>query len=416
MNDAGEERGYLVAERREVTAERRESGGGGKVRVLIVCMWPLGGIRTYLKYNYKYFPQSDFDVTLLANPVIERGAVQDDMEGLGIRVIWAPPMKGKNVLFAHVARLLRRERFDVIHSQGFISAFHVALVNWFGHVPHVMTMHGVLEEKRFAGRFGRWKRLLFQQVLRDVDVFVGVGRDILAHVREGLASLQSRAEWVVIRNGIDPAPFLEDYPEAGERLRERLGVDAGTFVFGYFGRFMPEKGFVHLIEAVGELEAEGAGRPYVVLAVGSGDYEREYKAKVAELGLGERFQFAPFQPNVAELMQGCDAVVMPSVWEAFPLLTSEVLCCGTPIIATTCPGLREAVEDTPAWTAAAADAEALAGAMRRAMGDAGLREPFRAFREEAARRYDVRRSAAELVSLLLGVARSSTKSESGGQR
>lgn len=397
-----------MAEMTPQASKERGKSAPEAVRVLIVCMWPLGGIRTYLKYNYKYFPQDLFSITLLANPAIEREAIAADMAALGIRVEWAPPLWGKNLLCRHVYLLKRRERFDVIHSQGFISAFHTALVNWWGHVPHVMTTHGVLEEKRFAGRFGRWKRAVFQRALRDVDVFVGVGRDILAHVREGLPALRERARWEVIRNGIDPEPFVRDYPGAAERLREQLGIDGETFLFGYFGRFMPEKGFVHLIEAAERLAGAGAARRFAVLAVGSGDYEREYRAMTVQLGVHELFRFQPFQANVAELLQGCDAVVMPSVWEAYPLLTSEVLCSGTPLVATTCPGLREAVEGTPAVTVAPGDPAALAEAMRAVMEDPGMRERFRASRAEAARRFDVRESAERLAALLTEAGRSAT--------
>ena len=268
--------------------------GGPKIRVLIVCMWPLGGIRTYLKYNYRYLPKEEFEVTLLANPVIEREAVQEDMERLEIRVIWAPPVMKRDILFWHVLKLRLRERFDVIHSQGFISAFSVALVNRVFHTPHAMTMHGVLEEKRFAGRLGKLKKKVFERVMADVDVFVGVGRDILGHVREGLAALKDKSRWVVIRNGIDPGPFVEDYPQARPTLREALGVDAETFVFGYFGRFMPEKGFPYLVEAVACLRGGRPERKFVVLAVGGGDYERQYRQKVRELGLERSFRFQPF--------------------------------------------------------------------------------------------------------------------------
>ena len=99
-------------------------------------------------------------------------------------------------------------------------------------------------------------------------------------------------------------------------------------------------------------------------------------------------------------MQGCDAVVMPSVWEAYPILTSEVMCCGVPIVATDCPGLREAVEQTPSVVVPSKDATALAGGMVRVMEEREIGDAARAFREAAAMRYDVRRAAEELTVLL----------------
>jgi len=370
-------------------------------RILIVCQWPLGGIRTYLKYNYRHFPRDRFEITILANPAIEKDALAEDMSQLGIGVVWAEPWRGHNLLFRRVGQLLRHKSFDLIHSQGFISAVHAAIANRSPHVPHVMTMHGVLEEKRFAGLLGGMKKWIFERLMKRVDVLVGVGDDILQHVRNGLPSLNDRDDrWVTIRNGIDPAPFLKDHPDARKNLRRSLDIPDDTFVFGYFGRFMPEKGFNFLLEAVREIVENGPvpGR-FVLMAVGSGDYESKYKADTTRYGLDNTVRFRPFEREVAALMQGCDCVVMPSIWEAYPLLTSEVLCCGIPIIATDCVGLREAVADTPAISVPAGDSPALAAAMTAAMSDPDLAAPFRAFRAEAGKRYDVRHAAEKLVEL-----------------
>lgn len=372
-----------------------------KARVLIVCMWPLGGISTYLKYNYRYFPGDRFEITLLANPAVESGTLEKEMRALGIKVVWARPLLGKNILFLWIAFMLLKKRFDLIHSQGFISAFHVSLVNRPFRKPHVLTIHGVLEEKRFRGWTGRLKRSVFEMAMRDVDVFVGVGKDILDHVKRALPRRQdAKTQWIVIRNGINPQPFLEESPNAREELRQSLRIDPATFVFGYFGRFMPEKGFGYIIESVKIIrDKQAAAGQFVVMAVGSGDYESEYKGQVKQAGMTEVFRFLPFQPTVVELMKGCDAVVAPSVWEAYPLLTSEVLCCGVPIIASDCLGLREATADTPAVQVPAADASALADAMTEAMADPHLKEAFLQFRSEAARRYDVKDSAQKLIAL-----------------
>jgi glycosyltransferase involved in cell wall biosynthesis len=368
-------------------------------------MWPLGGIRKYLKYNYQYFMQDKFDITLLAFPPanreVEREAVQRDMESIGIKVIWAKPVRGGNVLFLRTAFLLLRGGFDLINSQGFRSAVHVSLVNWLFRKPHVLTMHGIIEEEQFQGTLGRMKRFLFERILRNVDVFVGVGKDAVDQVRRATPALQSsRRRWEVIRNGIDPKPCLGSFADAGEILRRRLNVEPSTFVIGYFGRFMPRKGFNYVIEAVQIIrENRLDSRKYVVMAVGSHDHESTMKDEIHRRRLGDYFVFLPFDPNPASLIHGCDLVVMPSKWEAFPQLSSEVLCCGTPLIATDSLGLREAVAETPAICIPSGDAKALAHAMVQAMENPELRAPFMSFRGEAAKRFEVKGSAERLAAL-----------------
>lgn len=363
-------------------------------------MWPLGGIRTYLKYNYHYFPRDKYDVTLLAVPSQESEAIEKDMAEEGIKVVWAKPLLGKNVLFLRTAFQLMKKRYDLIHSQGFISGFHVSVVNRFFRKPHVMTIHGILEEKWLSGKLKRLKRTIFAWIITNVNVFHGVGDDILYHFSNKLPNVANKRRIVVIKNGIDPTPFMKDYPQAPEKLREKLRVDRETFVFGFFGRFMPQKGFEYVIESIKMIKKGHVHVPYFkVMAVGSGDYEKHYKKDIERAGLKEYFCFLPFCPNVAELMQGCDVILMPSIWEAYGLVSSEVLCCGIPIIATDCIGLREAVSNTPAIVIPSKNSDALARAMTEAVTDENLKEPFIAFRPTAAKRFDVKHSAEKLVAL-----------------
>lgn len=122
-----------------------------KIKVLIVCQWPLGGIRTYLKYNYKQFPRDQFEITILANPSIEKASLIGDMAELGIDVVWSMPVFGKNFLGWRFNQVKRKGNYDIIHSQGFYSAFHVSLFNRYRHIPHIMTVHGIVEPKYLAG-------------------------------------------------------------------------------------------------------------------------------------------------------------------------------------------------------------------------------------------------------------------------
>ena len=376
-----------------------------RIRVLIVCMWPWGGIRTFLKYYYHHFPKDEFKITLLANPTVEKQYLEEDMKAENIEAVWAKPFLGKNALFFWTAWMLLTRRFDLVHSNGFISAFHVSLVSWLFRVPHVFTIHSILTDKYFQGKFGKFKRFIFKNSLKTVTVFHGVGNDILEYSKTLFPGLEkSRSKWVAIRSGIEPERFLNNSPEAGDRLRARLQYDNDTFIFGFFGRFEPEKGFNHIIDAV-EILNKGSEqiKNLIVLAMSSGRYEKEYKADIESRGLTESFRFLPFVPDIADIMKGCDAILMPSTIEAWGLVACEALCSGIPLIATDCVGLRETIENTPTIRIHPHDSDALAKAMSLVISHPELKDKFKSFREEAARRYDVRRSAEKLIALFKNV-------------
>jgi glycosyltransferase involved in cell wall biosynthesis len=263
-----------------------------------------------------------------------------------------------------------------------------------------MTIHGILEEKYFHGRLGPLKRAIFANAMKNVDVFHGVSTDILDHFIKAYPRAKARgSRCVVITNGIMTAPFAEPSPNAGRDLRELLKVEKDTFIFGFFGRFMPQKGFNYVIDAVECLKNADDRGKFVIMPVGSGDYEPHYRGQIEKRGLEPYFKFIPYKPDISWMMKGCDTVLMPSIWEAWGLLACEVLCAGVPLIATNCIGLREAVANTPAVVIPPHDHISLARAMQNVMHNPGLKAEFEDFRTEAAIRFDVRRSAEKLFAL-----------------
>ncbi|WP_152513001.1 glycosyltransferase family 4 protein [Desulfovibrio sp. X2] len=364
-------------------------------RLLVVARWPLGGIRTYMRYVYGRM-DGDWEITILAASTPEDGALKADAEALGLRLVLSPPsVKG---LLSCLVRTLAGRRYDLIQSQGFISAVIACAANIPFSRPHVLTVHGILEDRLLQGVKGRLKRLATNRAILSVDAVYAVSRDILAHLQEQVPGLAaSRVRQVSILNGIDPAIFLA--PGTPGAFRARHGIPADVFLFGFLGRFMPQKGFDKIVAALARLEEERpAGPDYRLVAVGSGDYKDFYARMAAERGVGGRIVFLPFQRDVAEIYRDLDAVVMPSNWEACPLQPMEALISGVPLVASDCIGLREVVRDTPALVVPGGEPEALTRAMASLLSG-GAREQFQAFRQEASRRFDAARTAQQVERL-----------------
>lgn len=362
----------------------------------MVARWPLGGIRTYMKYVYRHLDRS-WRLTILASSTQENESLRADARELGAELVLAEG--GQARLCREALRLIGSRRFDLVQSHGFISAVHVALAGLRRRVPHVLTVHGVLEDRLLRGLRGRIKRAVTHWAVLRSDVVYAVGRDILEHLAEEMPSFSGYAgRRAVIPNGIDVDSFRN---HAGDRggFRREVGAGEDTFLFGFLGRFMPQKGLDLLIEAAAALEAGvGAGRDWRMALVGSGDYRRTYEWTIHQRGLDRRFIFAPFRSDVAAVYRDLDAVVMPSRWEACPLQPMEALVSGVPLVASDCIGLREVIEDTPALVFRNGDARGLAAALRRVL-DGGEAGRFREFRDRAAERFDVRRTAVRVREL-----------------
>ncbi|MRR55627.1 MAG: glycosyltransferase [Deltaproteobacteria bacterium] len=365
--------------------------------ILVVARWPLGGIRTYMRYVFRHFPLH-YHLTLLASSTHEDAALIKDVEEYNARLVIVKGDDTKGLVTA-VFRELRTNKYDVILSQGFISAAAVFIPNLFFRVPHILTIHGIAEPKYFTGRFGRMKRGFISKVLDGTTVLYAVSNDILLHLYEQFPNLQIKGPpAVVIPNGIELCE-LEQNPAAPLDIREMFKLDDVTILFGFFGRFMQQKGFDLVIDAVDMLRQQGNMQPFAVVAVGSGDYLSTYQKKIRELDLEQYFFFLPFQSQVHHLYPQMTAIVMPSRWEASGLLAMEVLCMGRPLIASECIGLRETTRDTPAKAFPSENVLALADIMSDCMDNKHL-EGFQLFAPQARARFDVANSTEKLVNLI----------------
>jgi glycosyltransferase involved in cell wall biosynthesis len=88
------------------------------------------------------------------------------------------------------------------------------------------------------------------------------------------------------------------------------------------------------------------------------------------------------QPDLARVVAGAAAVVVPSWYEGFGLPALEALACATPVVASDLPALREVLGDR-AELVPPGDPAALAGALARVLDDPGG-EPARAARRARA--------------------------------
>jgi len=203
---------------------------------------------------------------------------------------------------------------------------------------------------------------------------------------------------VVIPNGVEVERFL-----GSDRrdLRTEYGLAQDTFLIGFLGRYMAQKGFRFLIDAIAQLKSEILPRQPMVLCFNIDDgFIREEKESVRRKGLSDSVLFLPFVANVSATLKGLDVIVMPSLWEACPLLAMEALVAGIPLIGTDCLGLREVLNDTPATKIPTRDSLALSKALIKEMNNPSTTKA-REYSREAAVRFDVRKRAAEIEQLIL---------------
>lgn len=158
--------------------------------------------------------------------------------------------------------------------------------------------------------------------------------------------IRRRNDTSVVHNGVDLSRFEGD-GEAGEQIRDSLGICRDEMVFGTIGQITPRKGQSGLIEAFAAVQDRLpksrlliAGRP---MFNGDDEYLREIKELVTWHGLEGKVIFLGQRSDIPDVLKAMDALVVNSKSEALVVVAIEAMASGTPVIATDVGGTRELV-------------------------------------------------------------------------
>lgn len=292
-----------------------------------------------------------------------------------------------------LVRILRQERFDVVHTHTPKSLILGEISSGLAKVRcSVATVHGFYFHDRMRWLKRQFFVNLYRCALANADlVFSQSMEDMVTAEREKICLPQ---KLVFIGNGTDIDRFS---PSARDRLRvstrAALGISPDCFVIGTVGRLTYEKGYSELLEAAKSVIHR---HPEVLFLVIGPDYvlSREtLKARAAQMGLQSHFRFLGLRTDIAEMYSMMDLFVLPSYREGMPRSLIEACAMGLPVVATNIRGCREIVTDgLHGRLIPPRDAPALARALNEMLDAPDERTRLGvAARKRAAEQFDIRR-------------------------
>lgn len=281
--------------------------------------------------------------------------------------VWRLPLSG----FESLATLVAASGCDLIYAIGIMMGSFARRIGVVLGLPVVVKLAGMgapgdistLNKLPAAERERLWGELA-------ETTLVCIGGAVEREAREaGFTRL------VRIPNGVAlaPAPLVRPAGEGPTLL--------------YVGRLQHAKGADHLIEALAEVP------DVTLLLAGEGPDRAALEARVGELGIAERVRFLGRRDDVAGLLRGATAFVLPSRSEGLSNALLEALASGAPVVASAIEPNREVLADArdenardvaegrAPWCEAAAgvlvtpeDPRALAAGLRAVLASASLRE------------------------------------------
>jgi len=262
-------------------------------------------------------------------------------------------------------RLLRNQRFDLIHAhwlipQGFIAALSLLITR--KKIPLLCTSHGgdlfALKGKGLQ-RLKRWVMdksnalTVVSQAMKKTVVAMGIDPDKVE----------------VIPMGVDLKGLFTPDP----------GVQRKTDELLFVGRLVEVKGLQTLFDAMPKVLAKYPGIRLIV--AGAGPLESELRASAKKLDIADRVDFRGMvmQSKLPELYRQATMAVFPfvvtksGVQEGFGLVVVEAMGCGCPVIAGDLPALHDTViHEENGLLFESGNSQALADAIIRMLADPDL--------------------------------------------
>ena len=361
----------------------------------VIDGFALGGAERLLATLAVFGPPAGFELEMVGVRVPE---VHGTMEGVPTEAqLTASSLRAGRfsdpVAVKRLADLIRASDCDLVHAHLERAATIAWLAGMIVERPTVCTFHHPARE--IPGMVSAAKE--------DLAVF-GAGRTkgLIFPSRDTWDSFERRYHrrptWALLYNGIDLSEFSTEPAE----MPEDLGIPSGVPVAAFVAAFHRRKGHEAALQAwPGVLRRVPEAR---LLLVGSGKEEANIRAKIDELGIGERVVMAGLRSDVPRIMRASTLVLLPSRSEAVPTVLIEAAASGRAIVATRAGGNWEALEEGRSGLLVELDdVPALTSALAALLGDpARAKEMGRAGRALAEERFDASLWAQRLSEVYAG--------------
>jgi asparagine synthase (glutamine-hydrolysing) len=216
-----------------------------------------------------------------------------------------------------ISRHIRNHRIEIIHAHMFHTLIIASIIKLFNkRIKVIFTAHNSFH-KMIVRRFILWLLKPF----RNFDTIFSKNSINFFHKKLSF----------VIPNGID----IDSYSQVINKKSNKV------FTFIVIGRLEYMKNHKFLLNEISKLN----DYDFKLLVVGSGILESELKSQTSNLSIEEKVEFLGARDDVAELLSKSDCLLLPSLWEAFPIVLLEAASSKIPIITTSVGSISSFISD-----------------------------------------------------------------------
>jgi glycogen synthase len=234
---------------------------------------------------------------------------------------------------------------DVVHCHTWYTDMAGLLASRLWDVPFVLSIHSLeplrpwkVEQLGNGYHLSTWME---RTAMEHADAIIAVSQQTREDVLRLFDVQPARVH--VIHNGIDPAEYR---PTGKTDALARYGVDPATPYVLFVGRITRQKGIIHLVDAIPEIDPG----VQIVLCAGAPDTPEighameTHMAAVRARHSGVIWirEMLP-RPELIQLYEHAAVFCCPSVYEPFGIINLEAMACETAVVASRIGGIPEVV-------------------------------------------------------------------------
>ena len=240
--------------------------------------------------------------------------------------------------------LMRRERYDVVHTYTATAGFLGRLAARLANVPVILHHQAGWTVTEFSS----WRQRVLYTPLEYLATLVSTKAICVSHAVEQQGRQLKIAppnKLVVICNGIEPQPFISATQNGCRNLlRRELGFSENHLLMGNTSRLSPQKDIGSLLQAMVHLRSLIPDVPFTLLLAGDGRDRQQAEELVHSLELSKHVRLLGFRNDIPTFLAGLDIFVNPSLWEGLSISLLEAMAAAKPIVTTTILPNAELIE------------------------------------------------------------------------
>lgn len=273
--------------------------------------------------------------------------------------------------------LIRQIRPTIIHTHNRREDLMGALAARLTGVAAVTTIHDRINMDQDGRKIKSVKSSLYHLILRTCfKQIITVSKATYDDIAQYAKVPAQRLHHVI--NGLD----LERVKPKIDKsvMRVKLDIRPEKKIIGFVARIrgssFGKKGILHLIDAMQMLVHKV---PDVQLLVSGEDTAaaRILKKTCYEKGVLKQVRFLGYREDIIDIINCCDILVCPSLFEGLPRVVLESMALGVPVVGSNVDGIPEAVDDSSnGYLVEPRDSIGLASALEKLLNDDDMRTQF----------------------------------------